>query len=102
MLHEQQVLDLVGHIFDAAPQVSHRLTVLRNFIRLTHCRSGNLSKINLATGATRLNAAMTMLGERLEDSDNYYRQKDIWAPKPDAIVVGIACKPLCAWMTRCY
>ena len=101
-MHEQQVLDPVGHIFDAAPGASHRLTVLRNFIRLTHRRSGNLSKVNLGTGATRLNAAMDMLGERLADSDNYYRQKDIWTPKQDAIAVGIACEPLCAWMTRCY
>ena len=102
MLHEQQVLDLVGHIFDAAPQVSHRLTVLRNFIRLTHCRSGNLSKINLATGATRRNAAIDMLGKRFPDSDNYYWPTDIWTPKPDAFAVVVVYKPLCARMPQCY
>jgi hypothetical protein len=101
-LHEQQVLDLVDHIYGVVLDASHWITVQEDLVQLTDSRTEGFAEFNPATGATRLNAAMDMLGEQLADSDNYYRQKDSWTPKPDVIAVEITYEPLCARMTRCY
>jgi DNA-binding CsgD family transcriptional regulator len=90
MLREQQVLDLVGHMYDAALDASRWPTVLQDLVRLTHSRTGNLAEINIATGATRPLAAVDMPIKGFADYEAYYWQKDIWTPKPGTFEIGVA------------
>lgn len=100
-MHEQQVLDLVDHIYGVVLDASRWITVQQDLVQLTDSRTGGFAEINPATGATQQNACIDILGKRFSDSDNYW-PTDIWTPKPDAFAVGVAYKPLCARMTRCY
>ena len=95
-MHEQQVLDLVGHIYGVVLDASPWITVQQDLVQLTDSRTEGFAEINLATGTKQLNAAIDMLGKRCSDSDYCYRRKDIWTPKPDACDVGIAYGPMYA------
>jgi DNA-binding CsgD family transcriptional regulator len=90
MLHEQQVLDLIGQIYDAALDPIHWRDVLHELTRLTQSRTGNLTEIDLATGVTRPLAAVDIPPNGFADYEAYYWTKDVWTPKPGTIGVGVA------------
>ena len=90
MVREQQVLDLVGRIYDAALDASHWPAVLQDLVRLTHSNTGNLAEFDLANGATRPIAAIDMPAKGFSDYETYYWQQDIWTPKPGTFEIGRA------------
>lgn len=90
MVREQQVLDLIGRIYDAALDASYWPAVLQDLVRLTHSNTGNLAEFDLATGSTRPIAAIDMPAKGFSDYETYYWQQDIWTPKPGTFEVGRA------------
>ncbi len=60
-MHKQQVFDLVGHIYGVVLDASRWITVQQDLVQLTDSRTEGFAEINLATGTTRLNAAITCL-----------------------------------------
>ncbi len=90
MPREQQVLDLIGNIYDAALDASRWPSVLHDLIRLTHSNTANLAVLNVATGATRALASVDIPAKAFSDYSDYHWQKDIWTPKPGSFEVGRA------------
>ena len=101
-MHKQQFFDLVDHICGVALDASRWIAVQQDLVQLINSRTEGSAEFNPATGATRRNAAIDMLGKRFPDSDNYYWPTDIWTPKPDTFAVVVVYKPLCARMPQCY
>jgi hypothetical protein len=101
-LHEQQVLDLVDHIYGVVLDASRWIAVQQDLVQLINSRTEGFAEFNYATGATQWNAAIDMLGKWFSDSDNYYRPTDIWSPSRTPLLSGSPTSPLYARMTRCY
>ena len=90
MPREQQVLDLIGNIYDAALDASRWPSVLQDLVRLTRSNTGNLAEVDLTNGATTPIAAIDMPRKGFSDYETYYWQQDIWTPKPGTFELGRA------------
>lgn len=90
MPREQQVLDLIGNIYDAALDASRWPSVLQDLVRLTRSNTGNLAEVDLTNGATTPIVAVDMPRKGFSDYETYYWQQDIWTPKPGTFEVGRA------------
>ena len=76
MVREQQVLDLIGRIYDAALDASHWPAVLQDLVRLTPSNTGNLAELDLTNGATTPIAAVDLTRKGFSDYEIYYWQAD--------------------------
>lgn len=90
MVRENEVLDLIGNIYDAATDASQWSSVLQNLVRLTNSNTGNLAELDLTSGATTPIAAVDMPHKGFSDYETYYWQEDIWTPKPGTFEIGRA------------
>lgn len=76
MVREQQVLDLIGRIYDAALEASHWPAVLQDLVRLTYSNTGNLAELDLTSGATTPIAAVDLPRKGCSDYEAYHSQAD--------------------------
>lgn len=92
MVREQQVLDFVGRIYDAALDASHWPAVLQDLVRLSHSNTGNLTALHLANGATTPIAGVDMPRKGCSDFETYYSQADAADDEdcPDTVKTGVS------------
>jgi DNA-binding CsgD family transcriptional regulator len=90
MVREQQVLDLIGRIYDAALDATRWTSVLHDLVKLTSSNTGNIAELDFANGATRGIAAVDIPEKAFSDYAAYHWQKDIWTPKPGTFEIGRA------------
>lgn len=92
MVREQQVLDLIGRIYDAALDASHWPAVLQDLVRLTPSNTGNLAELDLTNGATTPIAAVDMPRRGCSDYETHYSQADAADDEhcPHAVETGVS------------
>lgn len=82
MLCEQQVLNLVGKIYDASLDASRWPTLLSPLTEAFDGNTAYLFEYDLTNKATRSIAFHNMFFSTFTDYASYYWKKDIWSLSP--------------------
>jgi DNA-binding CsgD family transcriptional regulator/PAS domain-containing protein len=90
MAREEELLDLVGRIYEAALDCSLWPDVLTRLAHAFHGQTACLFQHDVATGATSRLASVNLSPRLFADYESYYWAKDIWSPNPRRHAVGTA------------